>query len=219
MSASTISSVSSSDRRVVSKKRKGTSRTATSEEERDSHQAAAKVIERRKEAPQEPKRKRRSQNSAAVVHQDRQGSNTGDVTVLDDDRSREEEETRKQETLRPVPTVHYHHRLCPLNPATHNRGGSRSNITDNGRAVLTAMSPSSSEQQQMQQQPERQQPPISFHYPQRVRVRRPMQMQIVETTAAPVLSSGKARTTAQVNGKNLLFREEDTENQVPVWQD
>ncbi|KAL1894544.1 hypothetical protein Sste5346_005779 [Sporothrix stenoceras] len=217
VSAAPVSPAIGNEKRVVSKKRNGTLRISA-EENRDSHQAALKVAQRRPEVPQEPKRKRRSQNSSAVVHQDRQGSNTGDVMILDDERS-QEEKTRKQDTLRMVPTTNYHRPLGPSNPATPNRGGSRSNSGDNGRAVLTTLSPSSSQQKQQHSQSERPQPPISFHYPQRVRVRRPMQAQAVEITAGPLSASGNTRSKAQINGKNLLFREEDTENQVPIWQD
>ncbi|KIH91579.1 hypothetical protein SPBR_01449 [Sporothrix brasiliensis 5110] len=214
------------DKRIVSKKRKETSRTASSEEERSSfynHKSAVKPSGCRSEAPQETQRKRRSQTAAAVVHQDRQGRTTGDAMILDDDRSRAQKEKRNDDTLRPEPSTHSHRPMDALSPTTASRGGGLRNSSDNGRAALTTLSPSSSQKKQLQQsqprkQTERPEPPISFHYPQRVRVRRPMQAQVVEVTAAPMLSAN-ARSKPQINGKSLLFREEDTENQVPIWQD
>ena len=98
--------------------------------------------------------------------------------------------------------------MASQTPATPSRSSNTSN-KPSARAVLTTISPASAQQQQLERQLERQQAPISFHYPQRVRVRRPPQAQVVEI---------KATNKANDNGRNLLFREADTENVVPVWQ-
>ncbi|CAK7211506.1 hypothetical protein SEUCBS140593_001194 [Sporothrix eucalyptigena] len=198
----------STEKRIVSKKRKETSRTASLEIERNGQhtsQVVAAPAEQRTSSSQEPKRKKRSQGPAAVVHQGCHKSGSENVMALEDVSNKEADAKESQDALRPPPTTHYHRPLGPLNPATQNRGGNGTKSSVSGRAGLNTISPATSQQQQQ----ERQKAPISFHYPQRVRVRRPAQAQDVEM---------KATSKADVNGKSLLFREEDTENQIPMWQ-
>ncbi|CAK7209289.1 hypothetical protein SBRCBS47491_000393 [Sporothrix bragantina] len=196
-------------RRIVSKKRKETSRNASLEMDfsgqnvADTNTVAAAPTEHRTSSSEEPKRKKRSHGPAAVVHQVSKINDSGDAMVLDNAETKE-----SQDALRPPPTTHYHRPLGPHNPATPGRSSNTCNKSS-GRAVLTTISPASAQQQQL----ERQQAPISFHYPQRVRVRRPAQAQVVEVKATT-----KANGKANNSGESLLFREADVENEVPVWQ-
>ncbi|CAK7209264.1 hypothetical protein SCUCBS95973_000380 [Sporothrix curviconia] len=209
-----------SSKRIVSKKRKETSRNASLDMDRDGQDTAAvntvaaTLADHRTSSSEEPRRKKRSQGPAAIVHQASNHSGPEDAMMLDNAPSKEAEAKESQDdALRPPSMTHYHRPLGPHNPATPGRGSNTGNKAS-GRAVLTTISPASAQQQQLERQQERQQAPISFHYPQRVRVRRPVQAQVVEVKATTISSSKPSD-----NGKSLLFREVDAENETPMWQD
>ncbi len=163
---------------------------------------------RRHEAAEEPRKKRRSAGPA-VVHQDE-----GDGSY----QQRRQERRQKAHTSLDASSECTTAAKTEASPRRKRDG--HSSRSSSHRAPLGALSPSAPPQQQHQQhqhQPRAPSPPlpqlpISFHYPQRVRVRRP---QVVEVKA----SSGKKRSSRHDAGKSLLFRdvEAEAENMAPAW--
>ncbi|EPE08799.1 hypothetical protein F503_04386 [Ophiostoma piceae UAMH 11346] len=220
---------------------KTTGRQIVTRKHKERRPADVKIVEvGRPEDTQEPPKKRRSQGPAVVHQVQQEASFTSDFGSVSNVMIYDEE--AQEGALRPPPTTHYHRPLGPRNPAAASRGSSNSRraprkpVLSSATPVVSAASPASSAVGE--------QAPISFHYPQRVRVRRPMQAQIVEVKASPA-ANGRKRSSAPVvnNGhslplrdqrdsshqskpvtrasraKNLLFSGEDAENEIPVWED
>ena len=191
----------------------------------------------------EPRKKRRSQGPAVVhqVHQVQQVQQEAGFTSDFGSASNViiyDEETQ-QGAARPPPAAHYYRPLGPRNPvaaSSDSRRSPRKPVLSPAASIVPTEAPAPSALDE--------QAPISFHYPQRVRVRRPMQAQIVEVKASPA-AKGREQSSARVtdNGrslplrdqrdrsrqskpvtrasraKNPLFSGENAENEILMWED
>lgn len=203
---------------VVSKKRKQTRRNGSLQSDSGElettgiRSAATSSVEPHTSLFEEPSRKKRSHGPAAIVYQD--SENNGLKNTENFATGEKKAGANGFEDAQLPPETNNHRPLGSSHSAAKFEQSASTCDKTSGRAILTPISPASAQQQQLERQQERQQAPICFHYPQRVRVRRPAQARIVEVKAVSKVSS-------VVNDHEIShsFRQVDAENVVPVSQD